>query len=89
MGWILVQIASVPDLCILFTWNFGFRKWRNCTIYEAKTKVLINCAVTAQLICVFVFAYAQLGFIIARLICKYMGITIFTNSCNQMLSDMH
>ena len=25
----------------------------------AKTKVLISCAVTAQLICVFVFAYAN------------------------------
>ena len=27
-------------------------------MYEAKTKALISCAVTAQLICVFVFAYA-------------------------------
>ena len=32
---------------------------RNCTNYEAKTKALINCAVTAQLIRVFVFAYAR------------------------------
>ena len=30
---------------------FGFRKWRNCTIYEAKTKVLISCTITAKLIC--------------------------------------
>ena len=29
------------------------------SIYVAKTKVLISCAVTAQLICVFVFAYAK------------------------------
>ena len=28
-------------------------------MYIAKTKMLISCAVTAQLICVFVFAYAQ------------------------------
>ena len=28
----------------------------------AKTKALISCAVTAQLICVFVFAYAKNGF---------------------------
>ena len=28
-------------------------------IYIAKTKVLISCAVTAQLICNFVFAYAK------------------------------
>ena len=30
----------------------------DCIIYVAKTKVLIGCAVTAQLICAFVFAYA-------------------------------
>ena len=37
--------------------NFGFRKKRDCTIRVAKTKVLISFAVTAKLICVFVFAY--------------------------------
>ena len=31
-------------------------------IYVAKTKELISCAVTAQLICVFVFAYAKSRF---------------------------
>ena len=31
----------------------------DCTIQVAKTKALISCAVTAQLICVFVFAYAK------------------------------
>ena len=30
--------------------------------YIAKTKALISCAVTAQLICVFVFAYAKSRF---------------------------
>ena len=39
--------------------NFGFRKQRDCTIYVAKTKALISFAVTAKLICVFVFAYAK------------------------------
>ena len=39
-----------------------------CTIYVAKTKVLICCAVTAQLICNFVFAYAKAGFLMRRLI---------------------
>ena len=43
----------------LAAWDFGFRKKRDCTIYVAKTKALISCAVTAQLICVFVFAYAS------------------------------
>ena len=35
--------------------NFGL----DCTIFVAKTKVLIGCAVTAQLICTFVFAFAK------------------------------
>ena len=39
-----------------------------CTIHVAKTKALISCAVTAQLICVFVFANMQkAGFLITRL----------------------
>ena len=37
-------------------WNFGFKKKRNCTIRVAKTKALISFAVTAKLICAFVFA---------------------------------
>ena len=35
---------------------------RNYTICVAKTKALINCAVTAQLICPFVFAQATIRF---------------------------
>ena len=31
-------------------------------MYLAKTKVLISCTVTVQLICVFVFAYAKRRF---------------------------
>ena len=34
----------------------------NCTSYVAKTKALISFAVTARLICVFVFAYAKSRF---------------------------
>ena len=34
----------------------------NCTIRVAKTKALISFAVTATLICVFVFAYADCWF---------------------------
>ena len=37
--------------------NFG-----TSTIHVAKTKALISCAVTAQLICGFVFAYAKIRF---------------------------
>ena len=39
--------------------NFVFRKKRDFTICVAKTKALISFAVTAKLICVFVFAYAK------------------------------
>ena len=42
--------------------NFVFRKWRDCTIRVVKTKALISFAVTAKLICVFVFAYAKSRF---------------------------
>ena len=40
----------------------------DCTIRVAKTKSLISFAVTAKLICVFVFAYAKAGFLMTRLI---------------------
>ena len=40
----------------------GFRKRRDCTTNVAKTKALISLAVTAKLICVFVFAYAKIRF---------------------------
>ena len=32
---------------------------QDCCIYLAKTKALISCMVTAQLICIFVFAFAK------------------------------
>ena len=34
----------------------------HCTIYVARRKAQISCAVTAQLICAFVFAYAKRRF---------------------------
>ena len=37
--------------------HFRFKK-KDCTISVAKTEVLISCAVTAQLICLFIFAHA-------------------------------
>ena len=46
----------------LEAWNFGFRKKTNCTIRVAKTKTLISFAVTAKLICVFFFTYADCWF---------------------------
>ena len=46
----------------LETCNFGFGKQRDCTIQVAKRKALISFALTAKLICVFVFAYAKIRF---------------------------
>ena len=42
--------------------NFRIREKRNCTIRVAKTKALISFAVTAKLICAFVFAYTDCWF---------------------------
>ena len=42
--------------------KFGLRKQRDYTIHVAKTNALISFAVTAKLICVFVFAYAKCWF---------------------------
>ena len=39
-----------------------------CYLYVAKTKALISFAVTAQLICAFVFAYAIADFLMTQLI---------------------
>ena len=36
--------------------------YRDCTIRVAKTKALISFAITAKLICVFVFAYTKSRF---------------------------
>ena len=48
----------------LEAWNVRFKKERDCTtgIYVAKTKALISFAVTAKLICVFIFTYAKSRF---------------------------
>ena len=42
--------------------NYGFAKKRNFTIHVAKTKALISFAVTAKLICGFVFSCADCWF---------------------------
>ena len=69
--------------------NFGFKKNRNCTIRVAKTKALISIAVTAKLICTFVFAYAKCGFFLTQLVCKHLylcgDIFMFITVINMML----
>ena len=42
--------------------NFGYKKKRHCTIRVEKTKALISFAVTAKLICAFVFAQQKIRF---------------------------
>ena len=56
------QIRLYSHSIKLEAWNFGYKQRRNSTIRMAKTKVLIICAVTAQLICNFLFAYANCWF---------------------------
>ena len=42
--------------------NFGFKKKSDCTMCMGKSKALISFAVTAKLICAFVFAYEDCCF---------------------------
>ena len=51
--------------------NFGFRKCRNCTVHEPKTKALVSFTVSVKLILAFVFAYAKCSFLMMRL--KYLS----------------
>ena len=48
--------------CGVFLQHPDLKKKRDCTIRVAKTKALISFSVTAKLICVFVFAYADYCF---------------------------
>ena len=52
--------------------KFGFKEERDLTIHVKTIKVLLSCAVTTQLICTFVFAYAKTGFfLMMRLYCIF------------------
>ena len=61
--------------------NFGFRKYRNCSIHVAKTKALISFAVTAKLICSFVIAYGDCWFshAVAQLMFCILTMTFHSN----------
>ena len=56
------QTALYSHRSRLEAWNFGFNKKRDCTICVAKTKALISLAVTAKLVCAFVFACVNCWF---------------------------
>ena len=53
---------SVQPQKVARSLKFRIGKKRNCTIRVAEIKVLISFAVTAQLICAFVFAWAEIRF---------------------------
>ena len=55
----LLQTSLYNFRCRIETRNFEFKKKWYCTILLAITKALISCAITALLICVIVFAYAD------------------------------
>ena len=62
----------------------------NCTNRVAKTKALISSAVTAQLICAFVFAYAKIRFshVAAHLISDFQS-KFSTYNCRRESGQKH
>ena len=48
-------------------------------MYVAKTKALISFAVTAKLVCVFVFVYAKNGFLMTRLTIRIRFLKVGSN----------
>ena len=64
MAWLrLCRITneSIKTKNCYYSFNRELR-WLWNSVYVAKTKALISCAVTAQLICVFVFGYSKSRF---------------------------
>ena len=72
-GSLVTQTGLYSNRTWLETSNLGLRKKRNCSVlvyvanctiymYVAKIKTQISCAITGQLICIFVFAYGKPAF---------------------------
>ena len=55
----------------------------DCSINLVNTKALISCVVTAQLICIFVFAYVKIGFLMSRLnyVLVYVCVVLYFCFC--------
>ena len=85
------QVRHKSGYTVTETLNFGFEKKRKCTIYVAKTKVLISFVVTAKLICIFVFAYIDCWFshevaqMCNNVIC---AIYVYRFQCQSMYSEI-
>ena len=60
------------------------------TTYVAKRKALITCAVTVQLICVFVFAYAKIRFShdVAHLLQEFVKVLMYGALANSNNSEV-
>ena len=69
--------------------NFDFRKQRNYTICVAKTKAMISFAITAELICSFVFAYTDCWFshALAQILQVYLIITCLITMPSSIQQD--
>ena len=65
------------------------KKKRDCTICVAKTKGLISCAVPAQLICAFVFAYAccRLSHPVAHLFQEKKDKSMMSSASNTVIPE--
>ena len=58
----------------------------DCTIYVAKPKALISCAVTVQLICAFFSHMQKAGFLITRLKYEPMHVTVVLLNCSRSIA---
>ena len=59
-----LYLRTVPPEKTASGLNIGYRQWRDCTVYVAKTKALISFAVTASLF----LHMRKAGFLTTRLI---------------------
>ena len=88
----LTQTSLYSHRSGLAAWNLEFKKNRDCTVYVAKTKTPIRCAVTTQLICAFVCAYANRWFLMRRLRLQTVQVVmsyikVFDSIINPYLTD--
>ena len=69
-------------------------KKKDCTIYDAKRKVLISCAVTIQLICIFALAFHDRAHLIPAIFCRVIRFNVLialfslTNQISYTLGNM-
>ena len=73
--------SSTTEDGLVEAWHFGFRTKMDCTTNVAKSKSVISCAVTALLICAFVFLiFSKVRFSYHRAKSRPVVITFFFHS---------